>query len=226
MLEALHQRGVKCTYLTSDENDPVFNAGLDDTVRSKYIGKGNTAYTALSFLEADVFALTTPGIDVLQIRRSPGVKKYVHIVHAVGDIHTYKFYSFDYYDAVFCSGPGQAESLRRLEELRGTSRKDLPLLGCPYLDVYAARAEQVGVPEPRTILVAPTWGRNGLLTRTGSLVPKLLASAGYHVILRPHPQSFISDREVMERVAADLQTCKTSSGIAIPMASRVYRVHH
>lgn len=74
VLEALHQRGVKCTYLTSDENDPVFNAGLDDTVRSKYIGKGNTAYTALSFLEADVFALTTPGIDVLQIRRSPGVK--------------------------------------------------------------------------------------------------------------------------------------------------------
>ena len=208
VLEALHQRGVKCTYLTSDEDDPVFNAGLDDTVRAKYIGKGNAAYTALSFLEADVFALTTPGIDVLQIRRSPGVKKYVHIVHAVGDIHTYKFYSFDYYDAVFCSGPGQAESLRRLEELRGTSRKDLPLLGCPYLDVYAARAEQVGVPEPRTILVAPTWGRNGLLTRTGSLVPKLLASAGYHVILRPHPQSFISDREVMERVAADLQTCK------------------
>ena len=96
MLEALHQRGVKCTYLTSDEDDPVFNAGLDDTVRAKYIGKGNTAYTALSFLEADVFALTTPGIDVLQIRRSPGVKKYVHIVHAVGDIHTYKFYSFDF----------------------------------------------------------------------------------------------------------------------------------
>lgn len=73
VLEALHQRGVKCTYLTSDEDDPVFNAGLDDTVRAKYIGKGNTAYTALSFLEADVFALTTPGIDVLQIRRSPGV---------------------------------------------------------------------------------------------------------------------------------------------------------
>ena len=87
VLEALHQRGVKCTYLTSDEDDPVFNAGLDDTVRAKYIGKGNAAYTALSFLEADVFALTTPGIDVLQIRRSPGVKKYVHIVHAVGDIH-------------------------------------------------------------------------------------------------------------------------------------------
>ena len=95
-----------------------------DTVRSKYIGKGNTAYTALSFLEADVFALTSAGKSMCcRFRRSPGVKKYVHIVHAVGDIHTYKFYSFDYYDAVFCSGPGQAESLRRLEELRGRLAK-------------------------------------------------------------------------------------------------------
>ena len=204
VLEALHAKGVKCTYLTSDEADPVFKAGLDDTVHAKFIGKGNTAYTALSFLEADVFALTTPGIDVLQIRRSPGVKQYVHIVHAVGDIHTYKFYSFDYYDAVYCSGPRQAESLRALERLRGTTPKALPLLGCPYLDAYYKRAQKAGTPEPNTVLIAPTWGRNGLLTRTGSRIPKLLAQAGYHVILRPHPQSFISDKDVMEKVASDL----------------------
>lgn len=205
VLEALHARGVKCTYLTSDEDDPVFTAGLEDTVHAKFIGKGNAAYTALGFLEADVFALTTPGIDVLQIRRSPGVKKYVHIVHAVGDVHTYKFYSFDYYDAVYCSGPRQAESLRALERLRGTPKKDLPLLGCPYLDLYAARAAAAPAPDPKTIRIAPTWGRNGLLTRTGSLIPKLLAKAGWRVVLRPHPQSFISDKAVMERVARELR---------------------
>lgn len=205
VLEALAKKQTKITYLTSDENDPVFKSGLDKWVHAKFIGKGQSAYTALGFLEADVFALTTPGIDVLQIRRSPGVKKYVHIVHAVGDIHTYKLYSFDYYDAFFCSGPGQQKSLRALETIRKTKPKDLPLLGCPYMDLFVNRLKEVGEPEPNTILLAPTWGRNGLLTRTGSLIPKLLAQAGYHVILRPHPQSFISDKDIIDKLLQDLQ---------------------
>ena len=208
VLEALAQKEVRCTYLTSDPKDPVFSSGLEKWVHAKYIGKGQTAYTALGFLEADVFVLTTPGIDVLQIRRSAGVKKYVHIVHAVGDIHTYKFYSFDYYDAVFCSGASQAKSLRSLEAIRKTPRKELPLLGCPYFDTMVARKTPDLVPEPNTILIAPTWGKNGLLTRTGSMIPKLLAQAGYHVILRPHPQSFISDKELMEKLGRELADFK------------------
>ena len=205
VLEALAKKKVRATYLTSDENDPVFKSGLDQWIHAKFIGKGQTAYTALGFLEADVFALTTPGVDVLQIRRSAGVKKYVHIMHAAGDIHTYKFYSFDYYDAFYCAGPAQAKSLRCLEALRHTKPKDLPLLGCPYFDGMLARKTQDLQPEPNTILIAPTWGKNGLLTRTGSAVPKLLAEAGYHVILRPHPQSFISDKALMDQLALELK---------------------
>lgn len=205
VLEALAKKKVRATYLTSDENDPVFKSGLDQWIHAKFIGKGQTAFTALGFLEADVFALTTPGVDVLQIRRSAGVKKYVHIVHAAGDIHTYKFYSFDYYDAFYCAGPAQAKSLRCLEALRHTKPKDLPLLGCPYFDGMLARKTPDLQPEPNTILIAPTWGKNGLLTRTGSAVPKLLAEAGYHVILRPHPQSFISDKALMDQLALELK---------------------
>ncbi len=206
VLEALAKKNEKVTYLTSDENDPVFRSGLTDTVHAKFIGKGQTAYTALGFLEADIFALTTPGIDVLQIRRSPGVKKYVHIVHAVGDIHTYKFYSFDYYDAVFCAGLAQAQSLRDLERIRKTKPKELPLLGCPYLDGLVARKQSAPAPEEKTVLIAPTWGKNGLLMRTGKQIPEMLAKAGYHVILRPHPQSFISDKELMDQLAEELKS--------------------
>lgn len=205
VLQALAKRQTRVTYLTSDENDPVFNSGLEKWVHAKFIGKGQTAYTALGFLEADVFVLTTPGIDVLQIRRSAGVKKYVHIVHAAGDIHTYKFYSFDYYDAVYCAGPAQVKSLRSLEAQRHTAPKDLPLLGCPYFDGMVARKTPDMKPDENTILIAPTWGKNGLLTRTGSMIPKLLAETGYHVILRPHPQSFISDKALMDKLTEELK---------------------
>ena len=202
VLLALVKRRVSVTFLTSDPEDPVFGASeLSPFVHARFIGKGNTAYTALGFLEADVFVLTTPGIDVLQIKRSPGVKRYIHIVHAVGDIHTYKFYSFDYYDAVYCACSGQAESLRALESIRKTKAKELPLLGCAYLDGLVQRQKEECVrPEEKTVLVAPTWGKNGLLTKTGARVPLLLAKAGFHVILRPHPQSFVSDKAVMEEV--------------------------
>lgn len=203
ILVALEKLGVQSSYLTSDEKDPVFASGLK-CVHPRFIGKSNTAYTALGFLQTKVLVLTTPGIDVLQIRRSPGVGRYVHVVHAVGDIHTYKLFSFDYYDAVYCAGPGQVKSLRALESLRGTRPKELPQLGCPYLDGLVERARKAASPEEGTVIVAPTWGRNGLLTRTGAMIPKMLAQAGFRVILRPHPQSFVSEPELMEQLAQEL----------------------
>lgn len=205
ILRRLSKKDVRVSYLTSDQKDPVFQEQWDN-IRARYIGEGNTAYTSLGFVEADLMVLTTPGVDVLQIRRSPGVKKYIHIVHASADIHSYKLFSFDYYDAIYCSGPHQVKSLRQLEAVRGTRAKELPLLGCPYFDgLLEKKAQSVIEREEKTILVAPTWGRNGLLTRTGSLVPKLLARAGYHVILRPHPQSWISDKRVMAQVQKDCE---------------------
>ena len=203
ILVALEKLGVQSSYLTSDEKDPVFASGLK-CVHPRFIGKSNTAYTALGFLQTKVLVLTTPGIDVLQIRCSPGVGRYVHVVHAVGDIHTYKLFSFDYYDAVYCAGPGQVKSLRALEALRGTRPKELPQLGCPYLDGLVERARKAASPEEGTVIVAPTWGRNGLLTRTGAMIPKMLAQAGFRVILRPHPQSFVSEPELMEQLAQEL----------------------
>lgn len=204
VLRALASSGERVTYFTSDEKDPVFTAGFSH-VDAHYIGKGNSAYTSLGFLEADLFVLTTPGIDVLQIRRSKGVKRYVHLVHAATDIHGYKLYSFDYYDAVFCSGPHQIASLRTLEKKRHTDPKDLRITGCAYFDRMVAQKRECAVtPDPKTVLIAPTWGRAGLLTKTCAAIPKRLAQAGYHVILRPHPQSFVSELPLMESLQKEL----------------------
>ncbi len=152
ILAGLETLGVESSYLTSDERIPCFKC-----VHPRYIGKSNTAYTALGFLQTKVFVLTTPGIDVLQIRRSPGVGRYVHVVHAVGDIHTYKLFSFDYYDAVYCAGPGQFKSLRALESLRGTRPKELTRSAVPYVDGLVERAKNAAPPQAGTVIVAPAW---------------------------------------------------------------------
>lgn len=206
LLEEFAKRNISVEYLTSTKDDPCFKAGLPDCITCKYIGTGNAAYTALNFIKADVMVLTTPGVGVLQIRRSKGVDKYIHVIHALSDFHYYKLFSLDYYDAVICSGRYQADSARALEEVRGTTPKELPIAGCPYLDGIVKRKLEAGdtPPDPKCVLVAPTWRPFSLLNRFGAAVPKILADAGYTVILRPHPQSYISEVALIEKLEMEL----------------------
>ncbi|MDR1211786.1 MAG: CDP-glycerol glycerophosphotransferase family protein [Spirochaetaceae bacterium] len=191
VLEELSRRGVPCAYYSSDEGDP----GLcfdSPHVKAECIGKGNAAFRFLNFLEADLCLMTTPGLDVLQLRRSPGVGRYVHILHSTADVGLYKLFSFDYFDAMLLTGPVQIEGIRELERKRGTPEKELIVSGCTYLDVLASRPLPPKGPE-KTVLVAPSWGPNSIFARFGLDLLEPLARSSYRVIIRPHPQSLISE---------------------------------
>ncbi len=163
----------------------------------------------MNMLEAGVCVMTTPGLDVLQIRRSPGVAHYAHLVHSPTDAALYKLYSFDYFDSVLCSGEHQIRSLRFLEHLRGTPAKKLFHTGCPYMDVFADELDALTTmaPVPPTpwasngkprVLLAPTWGRNGLLRRFGLELLLPMVEAGFILTIRPHPQSRTSEPKLLE----------------------------
>lgn len=205
LLAELDNAGEKALYLTSGEDDPGLSHPFKN-VTARHIGRGNRAFAAMNTLEAAVCVMTTPGLDVLQIRRSPGVKHYAHLVHAPTDAAMYKLYSFDYFDSVLCSGPHQMRTLRHLENLRGTREKLLLQTGCPYMDVLAEELEALGgkraeapAEKPR-ILVAPTWGANGLLSRFGVSLLRPLVDAGFSVTVRPHPQSRFVERGLLEKI--------------------------
>jgi hypothetical protein len=211
LIDELSKRSESCLYLTSDEQDP----GLlyaSELVSTKYIGSGTKAYAYLAVLEADVCVMTTPGLDVLQIKRSKGVKHYVHIVHAPTDVGTYKEFSFDHYDSVLISGDHQRRSLRHLEGLRGTKAKRLREVGCLYYDEMQRRLSEIQAIRPSdktvTVLVAPTWGPNGLIQKFGRRLLTPLLDKRWKVILRPHPQSYISERAVLDRLRDDLRSYK------------------
>lgn len=208
LIDELVGRGEKCAYLTSDEHDP----GLlysSEFISTKHIGTGAKAYAHLTILEADVCAMTTPGLDVLQIKRSKGVSHYAHLIHAPTDVGTYKQYSFDYFDSILISGAHQEKSLRKLEELRRTGRKSLPLTGCLYYDEMQRQLKEFDTaPEAgshMTVLVAPTWGLNGLLKKFDTRVLIPLLEQQWTVILRPHPQSYLSEREMIDGLQKKLQ---------------------
>lgn len=195
------RRGREVVYMTASDNDPALSCKFEH-VKTEFIGKENKAFAKLNFLSAGILLSTTPGLDVYQWKRAKDVDYYVHIPHAANDITLYRMFGLDYYDAVLLSADYQIEQIRKLEKLRGLEAKELEKVGIPYMDVMAQRYEAVGsgAEHERTVLLAPSWGKSAILSRFGGSIIDVLLKTGYHVIIRPHPQSFASEKELMDKL--------------------------
>lgn len=194
----LGKRGMEVVYLTQSEDDPGLSSKLEN-VKAEYIGGDNKAFARLNYLKATILLATTPGLEVYQWKRSPDVDWYVHILHAPTEVVTYRMFGLDYYDAVLLSGAYQERDIRNLEALRKLPEKELVQVGIPYMDEMAKRlAGDTALPEhPRTVLLAPSWGKSAILSVYGGSMIETLLNTGYHVIIRPHPQSFTSEKELL-----------------------------
>ena len=198
------RRGIDVVYLTASPDDPALSCQIPH-VEAKFLGAGQMAFAKLNLIKATMVISTTPGLDVYQWKRSKDAKCYVHVLHAAGEVVLYRMFGLDYYDAVLVAGTFQQRDIRDLEELRGLPAKDIALAGIPYMDVMAARLKESGpVPEhPRTVLLAPSWGPSAIFARFGGQIIERLLATGYHVIVRPHPQSFKSEKDLIDTLMAD-----------------------
>lgn len=204
---ALLELDQKIVFLTSSEKDPALNL-QHPLFTAKYIGTGNKAFIYLSFIEANACVLTTPGLDVLQLKRSKGVKNYIHLLHALGSTSFYKLFSFDYYDTILCSGQYQKNELRLLEERRSTPGKTLLNAGCPYIDsLFERKRNYIETMHSITpvILIAPSWGKNNLLKHLPIHILKEILEMNINIIIRPHPQSLISEIEFINDLQIKLK---------------------
>ncbi len=199
VLENLDKSGKKCIYLTSSEDDPGL-AYKSDNIKSKYIGEGVRAASYLNNIKADIVTMTTPQLDVLTLKKSKKVNHYSYIFHAPTDIGIYGKYAFDNFDSMFCVGKHQITHIKEFEEKRKTNKKKLFETGCTYYDVLLKKEQRAEKNEKPVILVAPTWNKNSLLARFGFNILKPLLTGKYKVILRPHPQMYISQKKLIEEI--------------------------
>jgi hypothetical protein len=206
VLEELLRREIPVVYYSSGADDPGLTFSAPPELLTKtYIGSGNAAYRVLNFLEADICLMTTPNLDVFQLKRSPGVRHYAHILHAPTDATIYRLFAFDYFDSLFLTGEYQKKDIRKLEALRGLKRKKLFVTGCTYLDVLAERAATLPPKgNTKTVLVAPSWGSNGILTRYGLKLLESLARSIWRVVIRPHPQSLLVEADTLDALKEKL----------------------
>lgn len=213
------------TYYTGDKNDPILDF-KSEIGHIECIGVDNKAFAKLNTLEADICIMTTPQLDVLQLKRSKGVKHYCHILHSLPHVDIYEIFALDYFDSVFTNSPIHTDFIREVESIRHLKHKQIEIVGCPYLDYLQDRIKSLNltnisnnnanIPDNNinisnntnisnnitnpTILVAPSWGREALLSKYGMKLLKPLLDIGYPTIIRPHPQSYISEIEMLKDI--------------------------
>ncbi|GHT78939.1 CDP-glycerol glycerophosphotransferase [Spirochaetia bacterium] len=203
VLDEFERRQQQILYLTSAEDDPVFD-GNYQFVKPEFIGEGNKAFAYLNMLQASLVLMTTPGLNVYQLKRSKMVKHYAHVLHAPSDATMYRLFGIDYFDSVLLTGDYQAKDIRTLEKLRELPEKQLVTVGCTYLDVYAEKMKEIPREEnrPFTVLVSPSWGPSALLSRYGAKLLDPLVRTGWNIIVRPHPQSKKSEAAMLDALNA------------------------
>ena len=197
--DEFEKRGVDLLYLTQSPDDPALSAKYDH-IKAEFIGEGNRGFMRLNMLKADIVLATTPGLDVLQWKRSRDVKWYVHVPHHVGDMSDYRMFGLVYYDAVLATGKNQETFLRKIEKIRDEKPKEVVIAGCLYFDPIKERIEHTDTKKNKNlnVLVAPTWGKSSLLSLYGKKLIDALAATGFDIVIRPHPQSLTAEKDLLD----------------------------
>jgi hypothetical protein len=182
-------------YLSSSPDDP----GLDVVAgrgEAFVIGDGAVRTVLFNSMPPGIVVMTMPDLESFHIKRSIHPVHYVYVQHSLVSTHMiYRPDAFDHFDTIFCAGPHHIAETRAREDLLGLPEKQLFEHGYGRLDSIMARA-----PEPRSdtaadgseplhVLLAPSWGPNGLLESRGAKVVDILLAAGFRLTVRPHPQT-------------------------------------
>ena len=198
LCEEFSRRGTDVVYWTTSPDDPALDSGLEH-IKCEYIGSGNKAFAKLNIVNASIVVSTTPGLDVYQWKRSKSADHYIHILHGAYDPASYRMFGITFYDSILLSGQYQADQVRFLEDKLNTKHKETELVGIPYMDELKKRVELLPPRESsgRTVLLAPSWGPNSIFNKYGTKVLEALTGTGYDIIVRPHPQTFVSEAKMI-----------------------------
>ena len=192
-------------YLTSDYFDPLL-VSPPAHVKSYYVGSQSMRTYVMNGLRAKVFAMTMPDLNTFHIKRSKKVKHYTYFHHSLVSTHmVYREGAFDNFDSIMCIGSFQEEEIRQWERARELVPKKLFAHGSPPLDalITAAVSNKIsaeGSSGSLRILLAPSWGKEGVIETRAVEIVAILLSAGHIVTIRPHPRT----RQLAAAVLSDL----------------------
>jgi hypothetical protein len=209
LVQELVDRGRSVQLLISDRDDPLIN--LSGTqIESHWIGFGAARAWTYRGLEASVFITTTPDLQTMQLKRSNNGVYYIYAHHSMISSHMgYRPGAFDYFDAIFCTGPHHVAETRAHEATQNLPAKDLVDQGYCRLDslrISVGSDDPVGdsdgddLGRQLVVLVAPTWGDNSIIPICGEELIGVLLDSGSRIVMRPHPETIRKSPELIRAI--------------------------
>ena len=185
----IEEHNRKICYVTSSPDDPVLQ-NKDDRLLSFYIGEKTARTIFFASLDVNILIMTFLDIDQSYIKRSKYPVHYVFLPHNMNSTHmVFRKGAHNHYDTIFCVGPHHFAELREAEEIYGLKARSLVKNGYVRLDHIYCEAKvkkplQYGT--SLNILIAPSWGPQGLLGICGEELIETLLDAKHNVTVRPH----------------------------------------
>ena len=201
---------IKICYVTSSKTDPMLTSN-DKNILPFYIGDGIARSSFFINLEATIVVMTMPDLETFHIKRSKIYPvHYVYIFHSLCSTHyIYRKAAFDNFDTIFCTGNYQIIEIREREKKFNLAKKKLVKHGYGRLDILINEVQSTNVrknaPNNKVVLIAPTWGPNGLIETKGQEIVHILLDSGFNVILRPHPVTIKKSNNIIQKIEKEFK---------------------
>ena len=208
IIRELQNRDQKVCYLTSSKDDPILK-NKNENVRVFYIG--DSELEKMNFflrLKAKMLIMTMPDLGSFHIKRSKVQNiHYVHILHSLNSVHAaLRKNALDNFDAIFCACNYHIDEIRGAERAYNLPKKILVEQGYGRLENLLEDVKNKKMyldnkkNERKIILIAPSWGPNGLIETIGKEIVEILLNFDYNVILRPHPMTLRKSKKLIEEI--------------------------
>ena len=200
----------KICYVTSSKTDPMLNCN-DKNILSFYIGDGVARSNFFINLKATIIVMTMPDLETFHIKRSKVYPvHYVYIFHSLNSTQrAYTNTAFDNFDTIFCTGNYQIIEIQERERKFNLNKKKLVKHGYGRLDTLINEARSTDIRKSasknKVVLIAPSWGANGLIETKGQEIVSILLDSGFDVILRPHPMTIKKSNKVIQKIEKEFK---------------------
>ena len=211
IVEKLTQKyDMKICYITSSKTDPMLTC-KDKNILPFYIGDGMARSNFFINLKATIIVMTMPDLETFHIKRSKVYPvHYVYIFHSLTSTHyIYRKNAFDNFDTIFCTGDYQINEIQEREREFNLGEKKLVKHGYGRLDTLINEVQSTSVRKNisnnKVVLIAPSWGPNGLIETKGQEIVHILLDSGFNVILRPHPMTIKKSNKVIQKIEKEFK---------------------
>lgn len=145
----------------------------------------------MQFLRCKVFVTPASGFSRKMMPRR--AIRVVHLPHSIVSLHMiYQNGAFDAYDTVLACGVHHVREIEAMNRLGGLTERRTLLVGYGKIDMQLRWRDEQDWVSPhqgvtnKTVLIAPSWGRENIVESMGMQLVSRLRQAGFGVTLRPH----------------------------------------